>query len=495
MGAGIAQVAALAGHPVRLVDNRHGVAAAAVTKIGETLLQLASKKKLDGAKAADAASRITAVEQIDDLADAGLIIEAIVENLEVKRQLLSQLEAVVSDDCILATNTSSLSVTAIAARMRAPQRVVGMHFFNPAPLMALVEVVSGLATDPQVLETLTATAVAWGKVPVQAKSTPGFIVNRCARPYYAEGLRLLLERAADCATIDAVMRESGGFRMGPFELMDLIGHDVNYAVTKSVFDASYGDPRYTPSLAQLELVHAGFLGRKSGRGFYQYGEAPLPKPATEGSISGPLPPIAIYGRSDLAQALVARLEAAKIFHLYNPNAGDDGVVAKVEDTVLFLTDGRTATQRSLDLGRNNLVLVDLALDFRKASRVALAKSDLCSGDGFKGVVAVMQSAGYDVSRLEDVPGLAVMRTVAMLANEAAEAVNHGVCSAAAADLAMLKGVNYPRGPLDWADAVGLSVIAKVLLNLSECYGEDRYRLSTLLRRCASSGRRLSAEHA
>ncbi|UUZ57277.1 3-hydroxyacyl-CoA dehydrogenase NAD-binding domain-containing protein [Massilia sp. H-1] len=195
---------------------------------------------------------------------AAIVIEAIVENLDVKRTLFADLEAVVGDDCILATNTSSISVTAIAAKLRRPERLVGMHFFNPVPLMALVEVISGLATQRDVADTVYATALAWGKNPVHAKSTPGFIVNRVARPFYAEGLRLLSEQAADPATLDAVMREAGGFRMGPFELMDLIGHDVNFSVTQSVFNAYFGDPRFMPSVLQQEMVNASLPGPQIG---------------------------------------------------------------------------------------------------------------------------------------------------------------------------------------------------------------------------------------
>ena len=209
------------------------------------------------------------------------MVEAIVEDLAIKRTLLRELEVVVSPDAILATNTSSLSITALAAGMKHPGRVVGMHFFNPAPLMPLVEVVSGLATDADIANTAYATARAWGKSPVHARSTPGFIVNRCARPFYAEALRALAECAADPATLDAIMREAGGFRMGPFELMDLIGLDVNIAVTRGVWEAFFHDPRFTPSVTQQEMVAAGYLGRKAGRGFYDYGaNAVKPAPST-----------------------------------------------------------------------------------------------------------------------------------------------------------------------------------------------------------------------
>ena len=266
MGAGIAQVAAAAGHPVKLLDARPDAAARAVAGIRAQFSKMAEKGKLTATAAEAAGNRLIAVEQLADLADAALVVEAIVENLDAKQKLYADLEAIVGPDCIFGTNTSSISVTAIGAALKRPERLAGLHFFNPAPLMALVEIVSGLATDRAVADTLFASAAAWGKTPVHAKSTPGFIVNRVARPYYAEALRLAQEGAADYATIDACCREAGGFRMGPFELMDMIGHDVNFAVTNSVWRAFYNDQRFLPSLIQQELVDAGFYGKKSGRG-------------------------------------------------------------------------------------------------------------------------------------------------------------------------------------------------------------------------------------
>ena len=254
MGAGIAQIAAQAGHPVRLFDTRMGTAEKARTTIAQTLQGLAAKGKLDSADAAASAARIVAVHALGDCVSAQLVVEAIVEDLAEKRALLRELEKIVPPQTILASNTSSLSVTAIAAGLRHPGRVAGMHFFNPVPLMKLVEIIAGLATDVATTDTLAATAVAWGKEPVHATSTPGFIVNRCARPFYGEALRLLAEGAADAATIDAVLRAAGGFRMGAFQLMDLIGNDVNFAVTRSVWEACYYDPRYAPSVLQQECV-------------------------------------------------------------------------------------------------------------------------------------------------------------------------------------------------------------------------------------------------
>ena len=255
MGAGIAQIAALAGHRVQLHDARFGAADAAKAGLAATFDKLVARGKLARDPADAALARIVTVGTLADACVAGLVIEAIVEDLAAKRALFAQLEPLVDAGAILATNTSSLSITALAQGMRRPGRVVGMHFFNPVPLMPLVEVVSGLATDPAVAATVAATAGAWGKTPVHAASTPGFIVNRCARPFYAEALRLLAERAADPATLDAVLREAGGFRMGPFELMDLIGHDVNFAVTRSVWEA------YLPRSALHAVGAAGRAGR------------------------------------------------------------------------------------------------------------------------------------------------------------------------------------------------------------------------------------------
>src|SRR5450830_225131 len=499
MGAGIAQVAAAAGYTVQLFDTRPEAVAKAITDISAMFDKLASKGRMSTAEAHAASGHLRAATTLSALAEAGLVVEAIVENLDVKRKLFTDLEEVVADDCIFASNTSSISITSIGAALRLPQRLVGMHFFNPVPLMALVEIISGLASDVSVAACVYDTALAWGKHPVHTKSTPGFIVNRVARPYYAEALRLLSEQASDPATIDAILREAGGFRMGPFELMDLIGHDVNFSVTQSVFDAYFNDPRFTPSVLQQEMVNAGFLGRKSGRGFYAYGEGAV-APVAQAEAALPKPDVVTLsaaiggdgrGHSGIVHMLVKRLEESGITVssrvLLEGQAHDAAPTVHCNGAAIYLTDGRSATQRAHDNQHPDTVLFDLALDYANAKRIALARADQCSDSAYTAVVGLFQAAGFTVTRLDDVAGMAVMRTVAMLANGAADAVNQGVCTAAAVDIAMQKGVNYPRGPLAWADDVGISHIVTVLQNLAQGYGEDRYRVSPLLRRKLASG--------
>jgi len=483
MGAGIAQVAAQAGHPVKLYDNRPGAAAQAVAGIDRQLARLVEKGKLPAGEREAIVARLCPADTLDTLADARLVIEAIVENLSVKQALLHELEALCADDCILASNTSSLSITSLAAGLKRPQQVVGMHFFNPAPLMALVEVVSGLATDPAVAACLYDTAKAWGKQPVHARSTPGFIVNRVARPFYAESLRLLQEGAADCASLDALLRDAGGFRMGAFELTDLIGHDVNYAVTCSVFEAFYGDFRFQPSLVQKELVDAGRLGRKTGQGFYSYAEgAERPQPTALQSTAQ-VESCVIEGQLGVMQPLVERLRDSGIAVTERAGSG----VIQVGDATLALSDGRLATQRAREEGLRNLVLVDLALDYSTASRIAISWSADTTREARDQAVGLLTRAGLKVTAVADLPGLVVLRTVAMLANEAADAVLQGVGSAADIDLAMRVGVNYPCGPLAWASRIGISQTLRVLDNLQRSYGESRYRPSLLLRRCEAQG--------
>lgn len=368
MGSGIAQVAALAGHTVVVYDNNAAALHKAQQNLNATLAKLQEKGKLSNAD--EIFSRFSFTNNLNDLSDCSLVIEAIVESLSIKQQVFGALEKQVCDECVLATNTSSLSVTAIAAACARPERVLGLHFFNPPPLMALVEVIPAIQTDEKTLADAKALMQAWGKIPVIAKDTPGFIVNRVARPFYGEALRIYEEGIADMATIDWALTEIGGFRMGPFMLMDYIGHDVNYIVTETVFQSFFYDPRYKPSFSQKRLLEAGWLGRKSGRGFYHYAEG----------VSQPEP-----------------------------------------------------------------------------------------------------------TKDEAIGGQIVERVVAMLINEAVEALYLKVASAQDLELAMTKGVNYPKGLLQWCDEWNAGHVLHVLDSLYQQYGEDRYRASVLLRRAAKQG--------
>jgi 3-hydroxybutyryl-CoA dehydrogenase len=454
MGAGIAQVAAQAGHDVLLFDARAGAAAAAKAKLAQTLDGLAAKGKLTADAAQATLARITPV---DALAPVDLVIEAIVENLDIKRALFADLEVVLAPEAVIATNTSSISVTALARDMKRPDRLVGMHFFNPVPLMKLVEVASGLGTSPEVAKAIHDLAGRWGKTAVHARSTPGFIVNRIARPYYAEALMLLQERAAAPEVIDACLR-AAGFRMGPCELMDLIGHDTNFAVTNSVFAANFFDRRFTPSLVQQELVDAGFLGRKSGRGFYRYpaGAPALPDLSFE-------PPraerLVVHGAGPVADRLAAVWPGAERQHRSHWTG------LQADQLFLRLTDGA----RACEFGPGTAVF-DLPLG--EAGDLAFA--------GDEAAAPWLAALGFRPRRIADVPGLVVARTIAMLINEAADAVQQGVCDEAGADAAMKLGVNYPAGPFEWLARWGSKDVSDLLDRLDIHYRGERYRVSPYL---------------
>ncbi|HIK67659.1 MAG TPA: 3-hydroxybutyryl-CoA dehydrogenase [Flavobacteriales bacterium] len=373
MGAGIAQIASQAGHQVILYDLSQSTLDESASKLAKVMARLVEKKRITLEESTDIQGRIARSTQIDLFEGCDLVVEAVVENMDVKHSVFKQIETVVSSDCIVASNTSSLSITSLAAGCNHPERVLGLHFFNPAPLMPLVEIVPAIQTSEDTPLHLVSLMKDWGKSPVIAKDTPGFIVNRVARPFYGEALRILDEGIADVPTIDTVMRNLG-FKMGPFQLMDLIGHDVNYAVTESVFKSFYYDPRFMPSRTQLKLIEAGWLGRKAGKGFYNY------------------------------------------------------------------ADNSTDSTTNVEIDSDTEVLI-------------------------------------------------AERIIAMLINEAADAVYYGIVSPEDVDIAMQKGVNYPKGLLVWADEWGAEKVVKIIDALKDEYGETRYRCSTLLRKQAKEGGR------
>ncbi|MFJ3231421.1 3-hydroxyacyl-CoA dehydrogenase [Streptomyces sp. NPDC086787] len=442
MGQGIAQVALVAGHPVRLYDALPGRAREAAEAIGARLDRLVAKDRLTSAERDAARARLTPAEEIEELADCALVVEAVLERLDIKQKLFRRLEDIVSDDCLLATNTSSLSVTAIGGALRNASRFLGLHFFNPAPLLPLVEVVSGFATDVASATRAYETARAWGKTPVACADTPGFIVNRIARPFYAEALAVHESQGADPATIDAVLRECGGFKMGAFELTDLIGQDVNESVTHSVWQAFFQDVRFTPSLAQRRLVESGRLGRKSGHGWYDYADgAERPEPHTADAARPPAYVVAEGGLGPAAELLPLIREAGILVREEEEDHGTRLVLPSGGQ--LVLADGQTSIEF------RDVVYFDLALDYRKATRIALSASQDTAPQTLTEAVGLFQALGKDVSVIGDVPGMIVARAVARIIDLAYDAVAKGVATEEDIDTAMRLGVNYPLGPFEW----------------------------------------------
>ena len=500
MGAGIAQVAAQAGHNVLLHDVRQGAAADAKARLGKTFEGLAAKGKLKPEDAVAALAQVEPVTSLGAAAGVGLVVEAIVEQLDAKRSLFAQLETIVAPSCVLATNTSSISVTAIASGLLRPQRLVGMHFFNPVPLMKLVEVVSGLHTDPAVANAIFELSQQWGKVPVHAKSTPGFIVNRIARPYYAEALALLQEQATTPEVLDACLR-GAGFRMGPCELMDLIGHDTNFAVTKSVYEANFYDKRYVPSLVQREMVDGGMLGRKSGRGFFDYSASAAPKPAPLSLEAVPLPAathLRVHGRGAVAERLSRALAHAG--RAFVRDSSSEFVGLTIDGAQLRMSDGACASELGAEVAVFDLPNVSpsnpslsspgvpnpsVSIGAEPGTPLAWAPSVRASASWADAAPIWLRALGADPQRVADTPGLVVARTIAMLINEAADAVQQGVCTPEGADAAMKLGVNYPAGPFEWLARWDVGAVLGVLEALDRSYRGERYRVSPWLRRQAA----------
>ena len=489
MGAGIAQVAAVAGRRVLLADAVPGAAERAIAKIRDRVKAQVARGRLT---VHPGALLITATS-VAGLTECGVVAEAIVEDLAAKRALFAELEDVVGPDCILASNSSSLSPTAMAAGLAHPERLVGLHFFNPVPAMKLVEVISGLATAPEVADAAAGLAAQWGKTVVRSAATPGFIVNRIARPFYAEAWRLLEEHATTAENIDAVLTGAGGFRMGPFALMDLIGHDVNEAVTRSVWAAFGHDPRFAPSLAQRALVEAGWLGRKTGRGVYPHAEGAAAPAATPALPAPPPRAVTEHGTSPLHPLLDRSGAAIVSGDRDDTEAGlPAGLAGLPSGALLVQCGGATATSLAAAFERP-VITVDRVLDPATATAIAIAPSDGCPAAALAEAAGLFPAADLDVFVIDDVPGMIVTRTVAMLANLAADALACRVAGEADIDTAMRLGVSYPLGPLAWARHWGAGDVLGILDSLEHWYRAGRYRASPMLRRSALSQRSLPGQ--
>lgn len=490
MGRGIAQIAAQAGLRVRLFDTNADAVAAARTSLEQTWDKLVQKGKLTAGDAQAALGRVQACNALADLADCQLVVEAIVERLDVKRDVFAQLEAVVADDCILASNTSSLSITAIAASCRLPNRVLGFHFFNPVPLMKVVEVVDGLRSDPAAGDALADLARRMGHTPVRARDMPGFIVNHAGRGMNTEGLRVAQEAVATFEQVDAIMREQAGFRMGPFELLDLTALDVSHPVMESIYRQFFDEPRFKPSPITTVRLAGGLLGRKTGEGFYRYadgqkqlaGEAAVP--ALPADLKVWISPVHNQGHSRML-ALLKR-------------GGVDMSSASVppDDALIFVTpygeDVSTAVYtQGLDPARAVGVdtLHGLDADRRRTVMISPATQPRWR-DAAHALLAV---DGTAVSVVQDSPGFVAQRIVACIVNIASDIAQQRIATPGDIDKAVTLGLGYPAGPLAMGDALGAGRILEILRNMQRVTGDPRYRPSLWLQRRVQLGLSLLAD--
>jgi 3-hydroxybutyryl-CoA dehydrogenase len=484
MGQGIAQVAAQAGLRVLLHDARDGAAAAAAAALGAQLRALAAKGRIAAADAEAAAARLLPVAALGDFAPCDVVVEAIVEDLEAKRAAFATLERIVRPDCILATNTSSLSVTAIAAACARPGRVAGLHFFSPVPLMRVVEVVEGARTEPAVAADLAALAERLGHAPVRVKDSPGFLVNHAGRGYGTEALRLLGEGVAGFDAIDDILREAAGFRMGPFELFDLTGLDVSHPVMESIYRQFYDEPRLRPSPLLAQRRAAGLLGRKSGEGFYRYEEGR--RQAFAPAAAEGVAPARVWidgrdGRDGEARRrvvdLVRRLGATI----------DDGPRPAADALCVLLPWGADATSAAVDAGLDPARCVALDAWFGLAKRRTVMATPITGGAWRSAARALFCADGIPVTMIRDSVGFVAPRVVAHIVNVACDIAQQRIASPADIERAVTLGLAYPKGPLAMGDDLGPARVLALLEGLQAFYGDPRYRPSPWLRRRAKLG--------
>ena len=473
MGRGIVQVLAQCGARVRVYDALAGAAAKAKDAIGKALAGQVQKGRMAQADADAALARIEIVDALGALKGCHLVVEAIVEQLEPKQALFRALEDIVGEDCILASNTSSLSVTAMAAACKRPGRVAGYHFFNPVPLMKIVEVVDGVMTEPWVGDALAALAKRYGHTPVRCKDTPGFVVNHAGRGFVPESLRVLQEGVADFATIDRILVDAAGFRMGPFSLLDLVGLDVAHAVMKSMHAQYYGEPKYQPAYIAEPRVAAGLLGRKTGRGWYRYDKDNNPEKVPEQPVpSAKAASVwAVPELKDLLAKLGAKVEA-------KPGP----------ETLCFVAPlGKDATTTALELGLDPARTVAVDPLFGFAKRRTLMATPATKKDVRDAAHGLLASDGVPVSVIRDSAGFVAQRVVAHIVNVGCDIAQQGIASPEDLDRAVMLGLGYPKGPLGMGDAAGGANILAVLEAMCDFYKEPRYRPSPWLTRRAKLG--------
>ncbi|MBX9870463.1 MAG: 3-hydroxyacyl-CoA dehydrogenase [Burkholderiaceae bacterium] len=491
MGRGIAQIAAQAGSTVTLYDQQPAAVAAAQQSIAEQWDRQVEKGRLDTAAAAAHKGRLRAATSLKDLAACDLVVEAIVEKLEVKAALFAELEGIVRADTVLASNTSSLSITAIAAKLQRPQRVAGYHFFNPVPLMKVVEVIAGLKTDAAVCAALSDYARQMGHTPVAAQDTPGFIVNHAGRGYGTEALRIVSEGVADFATIDRILRDQAGFKLGPFELMDLTALDVSHPVMESVYHQYYEEPRYRPSVITAQRLAGGVLGRKTGEGFYRYDKnvAQLPPEAPVPQVEDS-PPVWVSTRATRRAELYQLLKdlGAQIETGQSPSPQALTLVAPLGFDV-----STVAVVERLDPART--VGIDLLIEDAATKRRVLATNPATRADMRDAAHALFARDGKAVSVIRDSGGFVTQRVVATIVNIAADICQQRICTPADLETAVTLGLGYPLGPLAMGNRYGPTNILEVLFNLQTVYGDPRYRPSPWLRRRGAIGLSLLHEEA